>query len=190
MADSYLPIAVRAYTARSQQDEQDEDQASLLREWRGRSGTWPEYALIIDTETTVDASQRLTFGSYRYLRLALTGDRASATCVEEGLFRADGLSTSDPKGLAILGRYVASHRADVAPGVSSRLKLLSRREFVNRVLYPAALRAQATTMTFNALFDIARIAYDVRPARGYYQGGFSFAFWQYRDAEGVWRENK
>ena len=190
MIDSYLPIAVRAYMARSRQDERDEDRASRARDWRERSGAWPAYALMIDTETTIDASQRLTFGSYRYLRLALTGDRASAACVEEGLFRADDLSTSDPRGLAILRRYVASHRADVAPGVSPRLKLLSRREFVNRVLYPAALRAQATTVTFNALFDIARIAYDVRPARGRYQGGFSFSLWQYRDAQGVWLENK
>lgn len=190
MVDSYLPIAVRAYTTRSPQDEQAEDRTSRARDRRERSSTWPEYALIIDTETTIDASQRLTFGSYRYLRLALTGDRASATCVEEGLFRADDLSARDPRGLAVLQKYVASHRAAVAPGVSPRLKLLSRREFVNRVLYPAALRAQATTVTFTALFDIARIAYDVRPARGHYQGGFSFALWQYRNAEGVWRENK
>lgn len=187
MADSYLSIAVRAYTSRSRQDG---DRASPARDWKGRGGTWPQYVLVIDTETTTDASQRLTFGSYRYLRLTQMRDRAGAACVEEGVFHADDLSTWDPRGLAVLCQYVASHQADVAPGVSPRLKMLSRREFVNLVLYPAAWKAQAAIVTFNAIFDFARIAYDVKPARGRFQGGFSFALWQYRDAQGVWREDK
>jgi hypothetical protein len=117
-------------------------------------------------------------------------DQAGAACVEEGLFHADDLSTGNPTGLTILREYAASHKAAVVPGVSLRLKLLSRWEFVNRVLYPAACRAQATVVTFNSLFDIARVAFGVKPARGRFQGGFSFTLWQYRDAQGVWREDK
>lgn len=30
----------------------------------------------------------------------------------------------------------------------------------------------------------------MKPARGRFQGGFSFTLWQYRDAQGVWREDK
>jgi hypothetical protein len=196
MADSYLPIAVRAYTIRSRQDEDqededlgDEDQAPPTGgTWRG--GTWPQYALVIDTETTVDASQSLTFGSYRYLRLTETSGLIGATCVEEGLFHADNLSTRNPKAMAVLRRYVTNRPADVARNASSHLKLLTRQDFVHQVLYPAACKALATVVTFNFLFDGSRLAFDVRPARGRFQGGFSFLLWQYRNRHGVWREDK
>lgn len=178
--EDYLPIAVRAYTEWKRTSREH-----VLRPW-----TRPPYALVVDTETTTDASQRLTFGSYRYLRLTQRGDRVKAACVEEGLFHADDLSTWYPRGFATLRQYAASHKADVAPGVSPRLKLSTRREFVDHVLYPAACRAHATVVIFSALFDIARVAFDVRPARGRFQGGFSFVLWQYRDAQGVWREDK
>lgn len=174
----YLPIAVRAYT-----------------EWRSReqrsTRSWvpTESALVLDTETTTDASQNLMFGCYRYARTAWH-DKLVASCVEEGLIYADDLRRRDPRGFAILCDYAATHRASVVPGVNSRLRVLSRREFVDAVFYPVACKAQATVVTFNALFDIPRIAYDVKPARGRFQGGFSFPLWQYRDAQGVWHEDK
>lgn len=187
MAASYLPIAVRAYTDRAVTDGESKPRVRGRRE---RGGRWPESALVVDTETTTDASQRLTFGSYRYLRLTRTGDQLCATCAEEGLFHADDLSALYPNGFTVLRRYVASYEADVAPGFSPRLKLMSRREFVDRVFYPAAWGAQATVVTFNALFDIARVAFDVRAARGRFQGGFSFTLGQYRNRQGELREDK
>jgi hypothetical protein len=110
--------------------------------------------------------------------------------VAEGLTHADDLSSRDSQGLDVLRDYVASHDADVVAGVDPRLPLTSRREFVDDVLYPALYRAGGTLVAFNAPFDISHIAYDVRPARGWYQGGFSFAIWEYLNEQGQLRENK
>lgn len=136
----YLPIAVRAYT-----------------EWRPheqrpiRSWDPTEFALVLDTETTTDASQQLTFGCYRYARIAWQ-DKPVSSCLEEGLIYADDLRRRDPRGFAILRDYATAHRASVVPGVNPRLRMLSRREFVNAVFYPAACKAQAAVVMFNALF--------------------------------------
>lgn len=179
MIDDYLPIAVRAYT-----------------EWRARTTkdirTWTpsSHALVIDTETTVDATQRLSFLSYRYLRIDWQEHTTDVACVAEGLAYADDLPRRDPQGLAILREYAGGRGADVVPGVDPHLRLHSRREFVDSVLYPAIYQSRATQVTFNALFDFARLAYDVRPASGRYQGGFSLAIWQYLDEHGQLRENK
>ena len=77
--------------------------------------TWqqPRSMLIFDTETRIDATQRLTFGSYRFL---VDGD-----CLEEGLFYADDLPEDDQ---AILRTYVETHLADVGEaGVWSQNEL-------------------------------------------------------------------
>ena len=52
-----LDIAVRAYAERS---------GKKARAWRAKSRVAPPsvWTLILDTETTVDASQRLRFGTY------------------------------------------------------------------------------------------------------------------------------
>jgi hypothetical protein len=43
--------------------------------------------LVFDTETRTDASQRLLFGSYRFIE--------SGRCLEEGIFHADDLSAHE-----------------------------------------------------------------------------------------------
>jgi hypothetical protein len=65
----------------------------------------PESMLVFDTETTVDATQRLLFGSYRFI--------SQGTCEEEGLFYADDLKPDQSK---ILRDYVESNGAYVDIG--------------------------------------------------------------------------
>src|SRR5258706_14993310 len=52
------------------------------RRWPAK---WPRYCLVFDTETTIDATQKLNFGCYWRCRL----DGSKYRCVEEGLFYAD-----------------------------------------------------------------------------------------------------
>jgi hypothetical protein len=71
-------------------------------EWHPRRPEkWPEFALVFDTESTVDPKQKLTLGCYR--RCQLIGDRYQ--CVEEGLFYSDSLSSANQ---SVLDRYVSN----------------------------------------------------------------------------------
>jgi hypothetical protein len=118
--------------------------------------------LVFDTETRTDASQRLTFGSYRFL----VNDQLR----EEGLFYADDLPSKDRETLE---QYVAAHKKR---GI--RLLLLSRREFLKK-FYKAVYKGRALLVGFNLPFDLSRIAFTSRPARGRFVGGFSLALWSY-----------
>src|SRR5690242_20206908 len=66
---------------------------------RGLQAKWPNEVLIIDTETTTDTAQRLTFGCYRICKVGPKGYE----CVEEGIFYADDL---DDSAQEILQAYV------------------------------------------------------------------------------------
>ncbi len=185
MTTSYLPIALRAYTER----------ASLKSERSRRSrqrhaATRARYVLVVDTETTTDATQRLNFGSYPYLRIRWRGKRPHAMRVEEGVFYADDLPVRDSGAFTILQAYAAAHRADVPSGVDRRVKLLSCQEFLNKVLYNAAYKVRATVVSFNLPFDLSRVAHACGDARGRFEGGFSLALWGYQDTRGVWRESR
>ena len=118
--------------------------------------------LVFDTETRIDASQRLTFGSYRFL----VNDQLR----EEGLFYADDLPSKDRKTLE---QYVAAHKKR-----GSRLLLLTRRDFLKK-FYKAVYKGHALLVGFNLPFDLSRIAFASRPARGRFAGGFSLALWSY-----------
>jgi hypothetical protein len=62
--------------------------------------------LVFDTETRIDATQRLTFGSYRFIQ--------GGGCIEEGIFYADDLLE---KELQILSQFAATHGSETdAPG--------------------------------------------------------------------------
>lgn len=159
---SLLPLAVRVYP----EPEKEKYDDRPLRNWQ-----CPDAMLVFDTETRTDATQRLTFGSYRFL--------VAGQCQEEGLFYADDLPDTD---LAILKRYVATHRADVVEGNGS-LRLLSLAEFLDR-FYRAAYKSRCLLVGFNLPFDLSRIAGDVAPARGRFAGGFSLGLWFYIDEFG------
>jgi len=161
-ATTLLPIAVRVYPQPKNADQESHSHKPPRR---------PDAMFVFDTETRIDATQRLTFGSYRFV--------VAGQCLEEGLFYADDLPRKD---LVVLKRYVESHRADIARG-DRPLRLLNRREFLKR-LYRAAYKSRCLLVGFNLPFDLSRLAYDVVPARRRFAGGFSLGLWTYVDADG------
>jgi len=117
---------------------------------------------VFDTETRTDETQRLTFGSYRFL--------VDNELREEGLFYADDLPAKDRKTLK---SYVAAQNRR---GV--HLLLLNRRKFLKK-FYKAVYKGRALLVGFNLPFDLSRIAFAARTARGRFAGGFSLALWSY-----------
>src|SRR5207245_2441402 len=68
---------------------------------------WPEYAVVVDFETTLDPKeQALLFGFYRVCRL----QGKNYVCVEEGICHADDLK---PEYQDVISCYVRSHRSEV-----------------------------------------------------------------------------
>ena len=165
VSKTLLPLALRVYPELENARKEKKDNRPP-RHWR-----CPNAMLVFDTETRTDATQRLTFGSYRFL--------VAGQCREEGIFYADELPSTD---LAILKDYVATHRADV-PGSNEKLHLLNLSEFLNK-LYRAAYKSRCLLVGFNLPFDLSRIAEDVAPARGRFAGGFSLGLWFYKDKLG------
>jgi hypothetical protein len=166
-----LPLAIRVYSEPENQ-ESDHSRDRPLRHWR-----CPDAMLVFDTETRTDATQRLTFGSYRFL--------VAGKCREEGLFYADDLPAKD---IAILKDYIRTHTADVA-GPRAGLCLLMLSEFLDK-LYHTAYKSRCLLVGFNLPFDLSRIAGDVAAARGRFAGGFSFGLWFYRDKSGRKRRHQ
>jgi hypothetical protein len=157
-----LPIAVRVYPQRSGEEQEGRPQKS----WRR-----PKAMFVFDTETRIDATQRLTFGSYRFV--------VDGQCLEEGLFCADDLPKRDR---SVLKKYVEAHRADTSQG-NRQLLLLNRPEFLKK-LYKAAYRSRCLLVGFNLPFDLSRLAFDVVPARRRFAGGFSLGLWTYFNKAG------
>ena len=164
-----LPLAVRVYP---EPEIAKQEHHYPLKEWRR-----PKAMLVFDTESRVDAAQRLTFGSYRFI--------VNGQCREEGLFYADDLPEADS---GILRKYVETHHADAAQG-NRQLLLLTLSEFLDK-LYFAAYKGRCLLVGFNLPFDCSRLAYDVLPARGRFAGGFSLGIWQYIDENDQKRRNK
>jgi len=134
--------------------------------------------LVFDTETRTDATQRLLFGSYRFI--------VQGECLEEGLFYADDMSGSERR---ILEKYVKIYRPEVSDGGAQQLHLLTRHEFVKK-LYRAAYKGRCLLVGFNLPFDLSRIAYDFAAARGDFAGGFSLGLWPYVDKDGREHRNQ
>ena len=124
---------------------------------------WPEYVLVLDTETTTDTSQSLTFGAYRFCEARQSGDYQ---CLEEGLLHADDI---DSRSLEVLRQYVDHAQAETLKGNPEKLCLYSRSEFVEKVLWEA-IHAGAMIVGFNLPFDLSRLAVDWCKARN---GGWS-----------------
>lgn len=129
---------------------------------------WPDLTLVIDTETTLDTAQRLTFGAYRLCELGPDRYR----CVEEGFFHADDLDEAQKK---VLGRFVNDPKNFPQVDVKTfpppmRMNLNSRSDFVKRVFWKA-IRKRAMVVGFNLPFDLSRLAVKSAPADN---GGWSF----------------
>jgi hypothetical protein len=163
-----LPIATRIYPEKRKVDKAPRTQ----KRWRR-----PKAMLVFDNESRVDATQRKTFGSYRFI--------VEGRCLEEGLIAADDLPAEDWR---ILEQYVGMHKADVVEEGVQQLRLLTRREWANK-LYDLAYKGRCLLVAFNFPFDISRDAYDFTKARGRFAGGFSLGIWSYVDKNGHERAN-
>jgi hypothetical protein len=131
--------------------------------------------LVFDTETTVDETQRLTFGSYRFF--------AGGECLEEGLFFAPDLPDEDRQ---ILTHYAANNSAEAT---NSELQILTLEQFLSK-FYSAVYKGRCFLVGFNLPFDLSRIACNFSSARGRFTDGFSFGIWSYIDQFGKERENQ
>ncbi len=166
-----LPISVRVYPEPSKSgSDNTRSSANRHKAWRQ-----PDAMLVFDTETRVDETQRLTFGSYRFF----TGGE----CQEEGLFFGTDLPNQDRQ---VLERYAAEHSAEAA---NMELKLLTLPQFLSNV-YLVGYKGRCLLVGFNLSFDLSRIAYDFTAARGRFAGGFSLGVWPYIDKTGCERGNQ
>lgn len=163
-----LQVALRAYAVRRAANEEPRAAPRRGALWRHE----PQRTLVLDTETTTDPSQRLNFGVWRYYVDRPDG-LPGRICVEEGIFYADDLPERDPEGLVVLDAFVDAHQADVAPGRNRDLRLLSRSEFAEQVLWRHAYKHRATIVGFNLPFDLSRLAIAAAPGRSRFAGGNS-----------------
>jgi hypothetical protein len=140
-------VFLRAHTVAASQKERKNKKRKTIK--------WPEQVLVFDTETTTDTEQDLLFGVFRLCELK--GDEY--LCSEEGLFYADDL---DPEQLEVLKKYVRSELAGSeikAFPPKLKLPLYSRSMFLKKVFWKAVQRGNLI-VTFNAPFDLSRIAVD------------------------------
>src|SRR5882762_4612201 len=113
---------------------------------------WPEYALVFDTETTLDPQQQaLLFGFYRVCRL----QENTYHCVEEGILHADDL---EPGYLNVITRYRRASGSEVASSdYDERIHIYSRAEFAERIFFDA-IKTRSLIVAFNAPWDISRLS--------------------------------
>lgn len=163
-----LPVTIRVYP----QPQEIEKEA-----WERRPWNLPEAMFIFDTETRTDETQRLTFGSYRFI--------VAGRCSEEGLFYGDDLPDHDRQTLE---EYVSTHEPDTVGSGYPKLRLLRREQFAKR-LYRAAYNARCLLVAFNFPFDAARVACDFAEARERFSGGFSLGLFSYLDEAGSQRHD-
>lgn len=154
-----VPIAIRVYPEPPAEEKHQ----------KNRKPRRPDTILILDTETTTDATQRLLFGSYRFIE--------RGQCAEGGLFYPDDLPSDQ---ISILQNYVRTHRADTVKRRS--LKLLTLRGFLKK-FFTAAYKNRCLVVGFNLPFDLSRMGFHVGPARRDFRGGFSLVLWTYFDKD-------
>jgi len=169
---SPLVLAIRVYPEPKTSEQNFDKPKKRKTQW-----SLPDSMFVFDTETSADHTQRLKFGSYRFL--------VSGRCLEEGLFYGDDLS---PEERCILERYVSEHTPEVVEEGCQQLHLLTRRQFLDK-LFKATYKARCLLVGFNLPFDISRIAHDFANARKRFAAGFSFGMWTYIDKRGLERRN-
>jgi hypothetical protein len=159
-----LPIAVRVYPASSVAEAEFDAQR---KKWRLPGGMF-----VFDTETQTNQTQRLIFGSYRFV--------VDGRCLKEGLFYADDLPV---KHQGIIVRY-ATERSKETMDAGWQLLPLTRTELVKEI-FRLAYKARCLLVAFNFPFDISRIAWNFTTARKRFAGGFSLDLWSHLADEGA-----
>lgn len=146
-----LPIALRAYAT----PPLPPDDEGPNKKRQSEPAPASEWTLIFDTETTVDAAQRLRIGAYQF--------RNRDELDEGGLFYDPAIISKEELSLL---RRVSAERG---------LALRSVPEFIDDVLFARAYDLRASIVGFNLPFDISRLAIRHGSARGKaMRGGFTF----------------
>jgi len=114
---------------------------------------WPDYALVFDTETTLDPrEQSLLFGLYRVCSARGGGEYV---CVEEGIFHDDNI---EQKSLDVITDYARSRDSEVvSDDYDDDIHVYTRTEFVESVFFHAVI-TRSLIVAFNAPFDISRLS--------------------------------
>jgi hypothetical protein len=145
-----LPIAVRAFAPPPAKPNHEP-----VAKRSAKPARPSEWTLVLDTETTADAAQRLRIAAYQF--------RKSDDLDEAGLFY-------DPAALSVAELDVLKR---FASGNGMKLRTVSG--FVDEVLYDRAYDLRASIIGFNVPFDISRLAIRHGSARGKaMRGGFTF----------------
>ncbi len=146
-----LPIAIRAFAPPPPKKEGEPTRA---KRW-SKPAPPSEWTLVLDTETTIDAAQRLRIGAYQFRK----GDQLDET----GLFYDPAIVGEGE--LALLRRLCRE----------SGYKLRTVAEFVDEVLFARAYDLRASIVGFNLPFDLSRLSIKHGSARGkVMRGGFTF----------------
>ena len=99
LAPEPLPVALRVY-AETPETAADPEQSRRRRGNRRRCAPREDrYVLVLDTETTIDRAQRLTFGVARYYRTRRAGGKL--VCVDEIIFYDDDLPQRDARRIRV-----------------------------------------------------------------------------------------
>jgi len=136
--------------------------------------------LVLDTETTVDTAQALTFGSavvghYREPHPDKPGDPGELVTLERIMFYADDLPTRMPAEFAELEAYADTTPADVSRVVGAKrdITLISRFDFIHKYMKDAMM-ANGRVVAYNMPFDLSRLCVGATYSRGKKTvGGFS-----------------
>jgi len=123
-------------------------------------------ALIFDTETTADLSQRLMVLGWR---LVVDGD-----VIEEGLAHPDD---AGPAVVDLLRSYAASHPGATVAGTPMVVVPLS--EWLDTRLHRYGVKRKADVVGFNLPFDLSRLAKHATVVRraSRFKGGWSLGLW-------------
>ena len=152
-----LPIALRAYVTKN---EPITTISPPMQKRPARKKLEPsQWTLIFDTETTIDASQKLRFGTYQVRK----GDIKT----HKGIFYDDTVLSEDE--INTLKECALAHN----------LNILTVQEFIKKIFFGVGYKYRARIVGFNLPFDISRLAIDHAEARTtkhnkLMQGGFTF----------------
>jgi hypothetical protein len=155
------PVFVRAHTR---------VKGKRRRAGAARLSGWANFALVFDCETTTDLREDLTFLWWRFCELK--GD--TYVCQREGVVHAD---TLDATSVNLIQTFARGRRADAEDGCPSDILVESRTEFVDGRFWEA-LRMGAVIVTFNAPFDLSRLALEFPRAQSK-NTGWAMVLWKY-----------
>ena len=186
-----LPMGIRAFTTREPREASSGGPRKPDSGQPASSRSYPNEALVFDTETELGLGQRIRLLVWRFYR-DRHGMPPGHFCVEEGLAYPDDLPTRDPAAFKVLCNYAAGAHASSSPGARPDLMLKPFSWWLQERLFAYGYRHRDRCLIvgFNLPFDLAAVASHWGAAKGYYLGGFSLGLWGEHDDAGVWRDHK